>query len=363
MVRKEVEKVNFNKILVLHDYRGYLASSYMQKSKKIDILLLKRELIKRNFDVEIRSLHDLTFPDNYEGEYVLYPSSEDHGLFYKSFIEDILLRLEMDGAVLLPKFEYFRAHHNKVFMELYRTKLSKEYQTIKSVFLYGVENLNKILEKEKMEYPLVVKCAEGSGSAGVRLVQNEQELLKKIYQMGKITFENYCCTKKDKIRHFLGRVIRKILKTGRVEQPKPREKLVIQTFIPNLQCDYKILVFGEKYYLLKRYIRKGEFRASGSGNFEFPSQFTDVEKKILDFAFGAYEQLNAPMLSIDVAFDGVRCHMLEFQCVNFGPYTLQFSSAYYKKVNGIWEKIDGQSVLEEEIANAVKYYVDKSIRG
>lgn len=349
-----------NKILVLHDYRKYLMASLVRESKKLDILLLEEQLSKRNFEVEIRSLHDITFPSKYAGWYVLYPSSEDDGLFYKGFIEDILLRLKMDGAILLPRFECFRAHHNKVFMELYKTKLSEAYQTIKSLFIYEIENLNEILKKEKIEYPVVIKCAAGAGSVGVRLACNERELLRRIRQMGKVTFEYYCYRKRNKIRYFFGRTKKKILKEGMLELINPREKLVIQTFIPNLQCDYKILVFGEKYYLLKRYIRKGEFRASGSGNFEFPSQFTDVERQILEFVFGIYEQLNVPMLSVDVAFDGVKCHMLEFQCVNFGPYTLQFSPAFYKRVNGIWVKNSGKSTLEEEIANAVKFYVDKN---
>lgn len=347
------------KLLILYDSRGYLARSLIQKSKNINISVLKEDLKKRGFIVETKCLHALTFPCKYKGWFVLYPSSEDYGLFYKGFIEDILLRLEMEGAVLLPRFEYFRAHHNKVFMELCRTCLSDEYQTIKSCCFYTTGDLEKILKENAIYYPVVLKCAQGAGSAGVEIAENRNELLKKARRMGKINYEYVCCTKKDRIRHYLGRIKRRMKKDGAIELPSPREKLIIQTYIPNLSCDYKVLVFGEKYYLLKRYVREGEFRASGSGKLEFPNSFADMEKNVLEYAYGAYKQINSPMLSIDIAFDGKNCHMLEFQCLNFGPYTLQYSSCYYKRGVKGWEKIEGESILEEEMAEAVAQYVDK----
>ena len=93
---------------------------------------------------------------------------------------------------------------------------------------------------------------------------------------------------------------------------------------------------------------------------EFPEEFTTLEKNVLDFAKGAYEQLDSPLLSIDIAYDGKKCHMIEFQCLNFGPYTLQFSNAYYHYVSGTWEKVVTKSVLEEEMATAYIRYVRKS---
>ena len=347
------------RILILYDNRGYVASSLLPEAKrKVNIELLANQFRKLEFDVEVKSLHDLQFPTNYKDWYVIYPSSEDYGLFYKEYIEDVLLRLKLDGAILLPEFEFFRAHHNKVFMELLKTKFrSKELKTIKSYTLYGKSDLEKLLMENKITYPIVIKTSEGSGSIGVDLAKTEDELIKKVKKMGKINFSSGVYSKKIKFRHFIGHNLRKIQKKNVVEQPEAREKIVIQTFISNLEYDYKVLVFGTKFYLLRRDVRKNDFRASGSGKLHFVENFESNEEKVLDFALLAYEEIGTPLLSIDIAYDGEKCHMIEYQCLNFGPYTLQFSKWYYRKENNQWKVINDKSILEVEMANAIDYYI------
>lgn len=345
------------KILILHDNRGFLARSLVNETKKVDIPRLEACLLERGFEVEVKSLHQLVFPSKYANWFVLYPSSEDYGLFYKSFIEDIMLRLQMEGAVLLPPYEFLRAHHNKVFMELCRTKLSTEYQTIRSLCFYSIGDLKQLLSENRIEYPVVIKSSAGAGSIGVRIAYTEQELLKKASQMGRVAFYDICQTRWSRIRHSVGRLKRRLMGGKAIEKQEMREKLIIQTFVSNLECDYKVLAFGEKFYLLKRYVREGEFRASGSGNFEYPEQFSEEEKSILEFAYQAYRQLQVPMLSIDIAYDGARCHMLEFQCIHFGPYTLQYSPCFYRRDDEGWIKVPGKSILEEEMASAVECYI------
>lgn len=358
MLERRDEKMD--KFLILQDKRGYTANSLLSGAgQKIDVELLKDYLVKSGALVEIRNLHSLVFPTEYNGWYVIYPSSEDSGLFYKGYIEDILLRLTLDGAILLPRFELFRAHHNKVFMESYRTLLSEEYNSIMGFSFYGIDDLKNKLD-EKIKYPIVLKTASGSGSSGVALAYSKEEALKKARQMTKVIYYDYNESRIQHFRHILGKIKRKIVNRYILEKPKLQEKMICQTYVPGLTCDYKVLVFGEKYYLLRRKTRKNDFRASGSGLLEFPEEFTALEKNVLDFAKGAYEQLDSPLLSIDIAYDGKKCHMIEFQCLNFGPYTLQFSDAYYHYVSGTWEKVVTKSVLEEEMAAAYIRYVRKS---
>lgn len=347
-----------NRILILHDNRGYVAGSLLSDAgRKINIDLLKKKLEEYGCHVHVMNLHDLTFPSVYKGWYVIYPSSEDYGLFYKGYIEDILLRLELDGAILLPSFIFFRAHHNKVLMELMRNHMSIEYRTLSSAAFYSIDDLKKLTSRG-ISYPVVLKAAAGSGSAGVALARDEKELLKKAKKMGKITFYGVCYTRINKIRHCLGMARRKLMGIKVVELPEPREKMILQKFVPNLSHDYKVLVFGEKYYILRRKVRDHDFRASGSGKLEFPEILGEIETMVLDFARGAYEQIGTPLLSIDIAYDGERCHMVEFQCLNFGPYTLQFSSAYYQKEETGWIEIHRKSILEEEMANAIIYFLE-----
>lgn len=345
------------KFLILKDKRGYTASSLLSEAKrKIDVQLLEKYMLQDGITVEIKNLHDLVFPTKYKGWYVVYPSSEDPGLFYKEYIEDILLRLQLDGAILLPSFELFRAHHNKVFMESYRSVLSKEYNTIVSFSFYGEDDLINKLKKIR-QFPVIIKTSAGAGSSGVALADNPQEAMKLAKKMGKVFFVNYNASIYAQIRHKIGKLIRIIQKKSIAEVPQMKTKMICQTYVPNLTCDYKVLVFGEKYYLLRRRVKKGDFRASGSGIREFPDQLGTEEMDVLNFAKGAYEQLKCPLLSIDVAYDGEKCHMIEFQCLNFGPYTLQFSEWYYHYVDTRWEKVVKSSVLEEEMARAYVGYI------
>lgn len=344
--------------LILYDKRGYTAGSLLSNSKKkIDLKILKKSLCEYDATVETKCIHDISFPSKYNNWYVIYPSSEDAGLFYKEYIEDILLRLSLDGAILLPKFELFRAHHNKVFMELYRTRLSKEYNTIKSTHFYGIDDLKNKIKNEK--FPVIVKTSAGAGSSGVSKVDNFNDAVKRVKKMGRISYYNYYYSHKRQWIHFWGRLLMNIRKIYYMDPPKKQEKMIYQTFIPNLDCDYKVLVFGHKYYLLNRKVRQNDFRASGSGYLEFPNKLTEKEKKILSYAKDAYKQLDTPLLSIDIAYDGNICHMIEFQCLNFGPYTLQFSPCYYVFEED-WKRIEKKSVLEKEMANSYVTYIQRN---
>lgn len=347
------------KILLLHDKRGYIARSLLTDSgDRIDIDLLKHNLESMGATVEVRSLHDLEFPTEYRGWYVIYPSSEDAGLFYKGFIEDILLRLQMDGAILLPSFEMFRAHHNKVFMEMCRSQLSESYRTLASHFFYGADDLSEKLNKMNIKYPIVLKTSAGAGSSGVCIAKDKDEAIEKAKKMSKIYFFGVNYSLARQMRHKLGKWKRKVMRITLLEKPRLSEKMIFQPFIPDLLNDYKVLVFDKKYYLLKRAVRENDFRASGSGKLSFPEQLTEVEEKVLNFAKGAYEEINAPLLSIDIAFDGDKCHMIEFQCINFGPYTLQFSEWYYMlNDKNVWERVNKKSILEEEMAVSYVSYV------
>ncbi len=351
------------RFLVLYDKRGYTASSLEKDARgMIDKALLKQYLMDNGADeVEIVSVHDLVFPCNYRGWYVIYPSDEVSGLFYKEFIEDILLRLMKDGAILLPRFELFRAHHNKSFMELYRTVLSEDYNTIQTVGFYGIDDLKHKLAEQTISYPVVVKTSQGAGSAGVAIAKSEAELLSVAKKMSKITYYNNYETWFRKKGRDIRKIIRKSTNSKAPERVEINEKLIIQTFIPNLGNDYKVLVFNEKYYLLKRLVRDGDFRASGSGKLLFPDKLEDEEMKVLSFARQAYAELNTPLLSIDIAYDGNKCHMVEFQCLNFGPYTIQFSDGYHLcDENGNWSKIEKKSILEEEMAKSYIAYINRN---
>ncbi|EKG2058556.1 hypothetical protein O2N19_004786, partial [Escherichia coli] len=124
---------------------------------------------------------------------------------------------------------------------------------------------------------------------------------------------------------------------------------VLQDFIPDLNSDYKVLVFGNKYYVLKRNVRDNDFRASGSGKFVFE----DVSEKFLSFARKVIEFLHTPYASLDIVERGDGFGCIEFQCVHFGPYTQLNAEYYYEFKNGKWIREKNNYTLEQVYAEAL----------
>lgn len=354
-----------DKILILTDHYGYTFTSLKNGvNKSINTNILKQYLEGLGYEVRIESLH--TIPNNCKekGIYVLYPSSEVNGLFYKEYIEDVLLDLQNRGMVLLPRFELFRAHHNKVFMEMVRDSINDaSLKTIKSYSLYGINDLDVLLPvlEQELKYPMVLKTSSGSGARGVSIANSRNELTQKVRKMTSVTYHNYSTPWHSSVT--LSKIKQKIRKIcGKVcyELTYPQEKIIVQNFIPNLNYDYKVLVFWKKYYVLKRLTRNNDFRASGSGKFIFPDSLSRELEVVLESAYRLYSEIDAPMLSVDIAYDGHICHVIEFQCVSFGPYTLQFSSMYFEKEeNGQWKGVTVSSALEIEIANSLHAYITR----
>jgi len=77
-----------------------------------------------------------------------------------------------------------------------------------------------------------------------------------------------------------------------------RKKFIIQELIPNLKYDFKVIVINSKVFVLKRYVRKNDFRASGSGNFIFDK---NISSSVLDYAYEIFKLFNCPFISLDFA--------------------------------------------------------------
>lgn len=359
------------KILILHDYKGMLACKFIgSKEEHYDSVLnleaIKEELVSKGFEVTISEFATLDMSKNYAGYYVLYPSSEEKGLFYKNYISDVVLRLMSDGAVLLPSFQHFQCHHNKSFAEMYRAGLMDEkLKTPKSLCIGRYEELE--LVKGELTYPVVVKTASGSGSVGVKLAKSADELEAVVKKLMRHTYRNQEYTWLREFGHKpVGFALKKLMKKLKGDkklaprdEPYYSNKIVLQDMIPNLSGDYKVLYFHGKYYCLGRKNRDNDFRASGSGKFAFPETVEEI-RNVLELARCAVKEFNEPMISMDIAENDEGCYLIEFQFLYFGPYTLQYSDWYftYDEDSKMFIKVNEKSDLEKEYARAVAEYID-----
>lgn len=340
---------DMEKIYVLTDYKGYFGSKQKAKPFKsgLDKNLLKEFFYQNGFEVEYRSFSDIDFrKENYKDKIVLYTSSEDPGYYYKDYIEDVILGLQYQGARLLPSYKFLRANNNKVFMEILRDLSNlKAIKNIKSLHLGTIEDLQKKQITEDSKY--VIKTARGAMGKDVMLASNKSELIKKskLISRTKYLYQELWDIK-NAIKH-----------RGFVRSSKYRKKFIVQNYISGLSNDWKILIYFNKYYILKRQNRKDDFRASGSGIIEFVKE---IPPHILDFAELVYNEFNTPHLSIDVAFDGNTFYLIEFQALYFGTKTIEFAPFYFMKEGINWQRYDGKSNLEEVFVESVCQFLGEN---
>lgn len=336
------------RIFLLTDYRGQFYSSTKQRGIGVDLVRLAEYFKKLNFDLVVMPFSEVDLrTQNYKNEWVLYQSSEDPDLFYRSYIEDIILGLFLQGARLIPDIYKFRAHHNKHFMEILRDVFDMpEIKNIKSDRYGTYEDYLDNIDKFK-NGSYVLKSSNTSKSRGVFLLKNIKDKLtipKKISHT--FSLRN--------IRYYFER-----LRTGK----KPlyisnnRKKFIIQPYINSLRGDYRVVVYGDKFYILYRSNRKNDFRASGSMMFNYE---IELPPNLLNFAKKIFDGFNVPYIALDIGVSGDNFFIFEFQFLSFGQYTLEKSKFFYRLEDKDWIKVFEEPDLEREISISVMKFINKS---
>lgn len=106
-----------------------------------------------------------------------------------------------------------------------------------------------------------------------------------------------------------------------------RDYVYFQDFVPDNNADIRVIVIGDKAFAIKRMVREGDFRASGSGAIVYDREAIPLD--CIRIAFEVASQLR----SQSCAFDFVKCadewHIVEIS------YT--FSLSVYKPCPGYWD--------------------------
>lgn len=335
-------------VILLVDYRNQFYFSTRHRGASVQLDRLAAFFADAGYTLTIRRFSELDLRnENFAGRWILYQSSEDPGIRYKDYIEDILLALELQGARLIPDFKYFRAHHNKVFMELLRDLLP--IPEVKSIVsrAFGTNEEYAQSALAQTSESLVLKPSAGTRSSGVRLLDTDRKRNRGPYRISRTyTLDNT-------------KLLISKLMTGKPFTPMSnnRQKFIIQNFIPGLKGDYRIIVYGDKYYSVFRGNRKDDFRASGSGKLDFVQRPPD---ELLEYAYRVYSQFDTPFMSLDIGSQDGQFYLFEFQCLCLGQYTFEKSRGFYtKSTDGKWKFVEEHPDLEREIANTVLAHIQK----
>lgn len=336
------------KIYLITDYKNFFGSKWNSSPYRsgYDKDYLTKLFADQGYDLVITPAASIDVSsDLWKNAFVLYTSSEEPGLHYKSYLENLVSALELKGATVIPKAMFLRAHENKVFMEqLRKVLLPAELQTIQARTFGALEELKQALKEKSITLPTVIKTASGAMSKGVYLAKTEKELLKLAKKISSTLDIKRNLKEKARIKKH----------KGYLPESQHQGKFILQPFIPNLTCDWKLLIYGNKIFILQRNIKDNDFRASGSGYNYKAGGVSGFPLEFLDFAYDFFQRLQLPNLSLDFAFDGKNPYIIEFQALYFGTSTQYKSKDYYELIDGKWE-------LKENTFDQETIYVDSVV--
>jgi len=237
---------------------------------------------------------------------------------YRQLAESVCAALAEAGVLLIPSLASVLAYENKL-LQVVRAELAG-IPTPRSYAVATFEDAHRAARD--LGFPVIVKTPHGFASKGVHKIDNEGDLLR--------------------------------LLRSEVTAFEPGTAglcpLVVQEFVPGLKGDWKILLFGEKAFPLWRKVPEGDFRASGSGLWEFSSP----PDAILDFALQVKQALQVPWMSLDVVVTPDGPLVTEYQVVHFGLTACVRAKHHFRRAGpGEWIREDNPLRLEEAMADEV----------
>lgn len=100
-----------------------------------------------------------------------------------------------------------------------------------------------------------------------------------------------------------------------------------QDFIPNYEYDDRILIVGNKGMTARRYVRKNDFRASGSGVIKRDKGLWNLEA--VEIAFQVSKQIKAQSLAFDFIYDEKNKPLIVEISYCFPPYGFDKCPGYF----------------------------------
>lgn len=255
------------------------------------------------------------------------------------FANQLIYSLEAKGIRCFPDFNTTWHFDDKVgqkyLLEAVDAPLVPSY-----VFYSKKKALNWI---SQTSFPKVFKLRGGAGAVNVRLAHTANEarkLVKKAFGKGfpQYTFKTHvseyfrkCREGKMTFYAFVKSIGAYILLPSDYHKLSSPERgyVYFQDFIPNNDFDIRVCVVDNKAFALKRLVRKGDFRASGSGNIVYDKN--QIDERCVKIAFETNDKLKTQSIAFDFVFND-----------NNTPLIVEISYGYavsaYDKCEGWWDK-------------------------
>ncbi len=249
----------------------------------------------------------------------------------------ILFALEHAGIKVFPNFKTGWHFDDKVAQKYLLEAISAPLVP-SHVFYDKYQALNWA---KKTTYPKVFKLKGGAGASNVKLVRNYLQarvLINKAFGHGFAQFDRFGHFKerlnkfKSGKESFIGilKGIARIFIVPEFARQQSREKgyIYFQNFIPDNNFDTRVVVInGEVAAAEKRFVRKGDFRASGSGDFSYEN----IDIKSIEIAFNIANKLGLKSVAFDFILDEMKNPLIVE--ISYG-----FGTSGISNVLGYWDK-------------------------
>lgn len=254
--------------------------------------------------------------------------------------KSIIYSLNQDGMNIFPNFDTYWHYDDKV-----RQKYLFEHYSVphaKMHVFYDMQSAIKWIENGAL-FPFVFKLRRGSGSNNVILIKSRSEALKYVRKMFgnginplPSTFNDYKTKLKKHsnnrdwialIKRLPITIINNIINKNSLSNEMGY--FYAQDFYPNNKYDVRVVVVGNKAWSLRRYVRKNDFRASGSGNIDYDKNL--VDKEILKIAFDSAKKMKLQAIAFDFIYDFERKPKI-IECSYCWP-----SGSFIEDCEGYWD--------------------------
>lgn len=226
------------------------------------------------------------------------------------FAKQLLFSLQQSGMKVFPDFNTVWHFDDKVGQKYYLEAIGAP-MVPSYVFYTQKEALDWI---DKTAFPKVFKLRGGAGAANVKLAHTAREARKMVRKAFGNGFSQYSAfdNLKERWRKYrIGKtdskdVIKGVLRFfhkpdfARMHAPE-KGYAYFQDFIPNNTFDIRVCVVGDKAFALKRVTRKGDFRASGSGNIIYDKN--QIDERCVRIAFDVNKKIKSQSIAFDYVFD------------------------------------------------------------
>ncbi|MFD2514339.1 hypothetical protein ACFSRY_10715 [Pontibacter locisalis] len=203
---------------------------------------------------------------------------------------------------------------------------------------------------EKTSYPKVFKLKGGASSQNVLLVNDKnvaKRIIDKMFGEGinpnNLYISGSTKQKDFKLINFIKHQGANLLRKYRGEDAEPywqinKNYILFQEFLPNNKFDTRITVIGNRAFGFRRFVRKNDFRASGSGLIDNNPKLIDLrcvelalkiskEMKFQSMAYDfLYDENNNPMIC-EISYTYV--DKAVYNCPGYWDDSLNFHEGHY----------------------------------